>query len=506
MNYQDLVNYTNDIEKLDYKNYIKMTEKFGKQITDNFLKYVIKNIKQNKNLKESEREEFLSVFDGYINRNKYKKELETKKEELELIEDLNIEDIEITEEEVIEDSNIEYIEETTETVENFEPVALYIKQICSIPMLTIKEEKELGKDLKLKNELKFITDKKISRYSGIMLDLETVFSSIKTEEEMNDTINLLYNYVFTYKDSENKEQKIIKYYLIEYKKLYSELKRVPNSKDLSKYFSNKNSELNIFKDFNQKVSYEEVKKDLDNYVKYMTARNRFNKANLRLVVSVAKKYQYTEVPILDLIQDGNEGLLKAVEKYDVDVGTRFSTYAVWWIRQSIVRGVEDKARTIRLPAYAIDKYNKIMKTKNELSYKLAREATLEEVASKLGMTTYEVENIIIKMEKVVSLDKKVGDEDDTSIGDFVPSVMPTAESLVINEELSRDIEKALSTLDERERKIIKMRFGLETGSSMTLEEVGQVFGVTRERIRQIEGRTLRKLRVRAKHLRPYDEK
>jgi len=285
------------------------------------------------------------------------------------------------------------------------------------------------------------------------------------------------------------------------------LEELSNSKDIKisdpvRMYLKEIGRINLLSS-DEEFEYARRAEEGDEYAKKMLAES-----NLRLVVSIAKRYVGRGMLFLDLIQEGNIGLMKAVEKFDPDKGYKFSTYATWWIRQAITRAIADQARTIRIPVHMVETINKLARVQRQLTQELNREPTEEELAKKVGLSVEKVREVYKISQDPVSLETPIGEEDDSHLGDFIKDERTMSpEEYATIEMLKEELSGVLLTLTEREEKVLRLRFGLDDGQCRTLEEVGQVFNVTRERIRQIEAKALRKLRhpSRSRKLRDFLE-
>jgi len=418
-----------------------------------------------------------------------------------------------------------------------DPVKMYLKQMGQIPLLTRDEEITLAKEIEDKEESLRVLILKTSTAREVYLSItkqilegelnpdDYVKGEIKSKESAikkikkltyrlsrtkstTDASHILVKYNFTISVIEQIVKKI-KEYIKEFDSTDRKVRRLKGQKPKGKKkkYSSKSPKASIHvlyrhrKDIEKKInmSLEEA----HNYYRTVTKKqNAYNKAkkqlveaNLRLVVSIAKKYVNRGLSFLDLIQEGNIGLIKAVDKFEYKRGYKFSTYATWWIRQAITRAIADQARTIRIPVHMTETINKIIRISRLYLQEQGREPTTEELSKELKISISKIKEILNVSQQPISLHTPIGDEGDTHLGDFIEdkkAISPA--NATVYSMLKEEINNALETLTDREKKILLLRFGLEDGTPKTLEEVGSVFNVTRERIRQIEAKALRKLR------------
>ena len=377
-------------------------------------------------------------------------------------------------------------------------ITLYLKEISKYPVLTDEEVKKYCTDLKLYSKISDLISKRtINNHVEPVLDIDIVLASIKTEEERKYITNILSDYCYNYGRKESESDKVVMYYLQEYNKLYKSLSHIPTPEELTTYFSKPNK-YNLFTDFTNitKLESKDLMLKVSNYVKYMIAKNTMINSNLKLVVGVAKKYNITDsMELLDRINEGNKGLMTAVEKFDVDKGYKFSTYAMWWITQKITRGIVDTDKMIRIPVAADDKRRNYNKKRNKLEQESKRELTEKEISKKLNIPLEQVIDYrrIDYLSRNISIETPVGEKEDTTLLELIPG-NTDIENDTMKLMLQEALQEALSCLTKREREIIEARFGLKDGIVHTLEEIGRQHNVTRERIRQIEVTALEKLR------------
>ena len=362
-----------------------------------------------------------------------------------------------------------------QTLEDNDITVIYEKDDDEFGLDEAINEEELLEDIDLSEELGIVEDEDLD------LDIEN-FDSLPSNVKVDDPVRMYLKEIgkiplLTYEEETKLAKKIVEGRKAE--------ERINSFEELSDY------------------ELEELQDKVDDALR---AKNKLVEANLRLVVSNAKKFMNRGLHLLDLIQEGNMGLMKAVDKFDYEKGFKFSTYATWWIKQSINRAIADQARTIRIPVHMVETINRLVRTQRQLVQELSREPTPEEVAERMGMTVEKVQTIQKIAQEPISLEAPVGEEEDSSLGDFVSDQTTLApDEFTSKEYLRKELDAALATLTDREEMVIRMRFGLDDGKPRTLEDVGIYFGVTRERIRQIEAKALKKLKhpLRSKKLKHF---
>lgn len=480
----ELVDYIKKIDIIGEKEYKNMISIYG----EDTVRIVLNNIINSINVSN---EKLYNKFAWYINLSVSKDNDDLK---------LLSEEFNSSDEDEIEIDRVEYYSENYDRgkSKSIDSVELYLKEIGNWELMTEEEERKYGEiiyngrkteDSNSLYLLKTIRDEKFfGKYEQRVIDFNTVLRVVYEADTKDRRLELL-KYINRVIEAFGSQGSLYKYEKEKYNRIEACIKKNESLKSLDGFHMEKG----------KNISCEELKKQIDLIKDYRYALRKYNEANLRLVVAIAKKYNIVGVKMEDLIQEGNIGLMKATERYDVTKGFKFSTYATWWIRQCITRYIADNSRTIRLPVHIDEKVKKYNLTKNLLNNQLGREPSKQEIANAMNISLEKLEEIIIINDTItiVSLDTPVkGTEDQNSnIGDFIESKEKNVEAQCIANDLSLQTKKALSTLSEREAEILRLRFGLNDGKTRTLEEIANEFNVTRERIRQIEDKALRKLRA-----------
>ena len=465
----DYENFKQELEKVDIvdeKKYNELVNKYGKRRIDTLFERYINDI----NIPDDDKKYFRTSY--------YMEQIEmddmeqfVDEREQNSIEQMNNSVFNIGHFDDEDNQSSSRLASSYVTSKNNDSVGIYLKEIGQIPLLTLEKEQEIAMNLlELKNA------KAKEKINEDELDKELIAIGY------NKTIDRKY-------ESRRKQSRYLEKTLIQ----------LNSKKDLliqKKKSSKDQAEVNaLIKEIEEKIEkIEKLKKKLDIQRDYQYNFEKLTDSNLRLVVSIAKRYVGHGVSLLDLIQEGNAGLIKAIEKFDVTKGYKLSTYATWWIRQAISRSIADQGKTIRIPVHMTENINQVIRIERQLTQELGRTPTTKELAMKTGFKEERIRDIFKYNQDPVSLSTPIGEDEDSSLGDFIPDEESSVENVTYDSLLKDAFAEILPTLAPREEKVIRLRFGIDDGRTRTLEEVGQEFQVTRERIRQIEAKALRKLR------------